>query len=528
MSEDMLKMIIVDDEYLVRQLLKNCIDWNSLGVEILGEASNAQEGIDLAEKVMPDIIFTDIYMPFMDGIEFSRIILDKYPFMKIVVLTGHEEFEYAKRSVKVGVSDFLLKPINDKEIEKTVLKLKEEIKSEKDHTNEYNRLKKQLADNLPHLKEKFFNELLNNSITLEEIKNNLSYFDIKMENDFYQISVVEVTHKDKSKKHSAEDRLILGMHAMDIVAEQFKEDDAYIFYDNSQKIVILNNSPTIDIADRCERLKTILTNRFNCYVCVGIGNDYSKISDIRISYHEACDALNYKIVVGKNEIISYNDINFNKKQSYFQNEHAEMLGFYLKSGLKDKANELIDEIYSDIVNIDSIRVIAANIISIILNVITELDINITDMFKQGASPYDAIFKIDTLPEMKAHLNSLVQITSGTINKINTSRVSKVVKQVQEYIQENYIKTDLSQSNTAKVFYLNPSYLSRIFKKEIGQSFVEYLTKIRMEKAIEYLKETDMKAYQISEKIGIADPNYFCICFKKYSGMSVSDFKNKLN
>ena len=124
-----LKVLIVDDEYLIRNLLKLRINWDEYGMTVVGEASNAREALDMIDEYMPDIIFTDICMPYMDGIEFSKIALERYPDIKILILTGHDEFEYARRSIKIGVSDFILKPINVNEIEKSLLKLKKKIEN---------------------------------------------------------------------------------------------------------------------------------------------------------------------------------------------------------------------------------------------------------------------------------------------------------------------------------------------------------------------------------------------------------------
>jgi len=107
MMNDKIKVLIIDDEYLERNLLKGCIDWNTLGMEIAGEASNANEGFKLIDELKPDVVFTDIKMPGIDGIKFSESILQKYPTIKIVILTGYNDFNYAQKSVKIGISDFL-------------------------------------------------------------------------------------------------------------------------------------------------------------------------------------------------------------------------------------------------------------------------------------------------------------------------------------------------------------------------------------------------------------------------------------
>lgn len=140
------KIVIVDDEYLIRNLIRNCIDWDSLGIEIIGEASNAHECLNLMEKSKPDIVLTDINMPLTNGLDMSKHLLDKYPDVKVIVITGYSEFEYAKRSIRLGISDFLLKPIDDEELKDVVLRLKEKIEKEKAEINEVKNIKETIGD----------------------------------------------------------------------------------------------------------------------------------------------------------------------------------------------------------------------------------------------------------------------------------------------------------------------------------------------------------------------------------------------
>ncbi|MCX7708503.1 MAG: response regulator [Clostridia bacterium] len=533
MSSDLLKVLIVDDEYLVRTLLRNCIRWEEIGFDIAGEASCAQEALELVESIKPDIIFTDICMPYMDGIEFSRVVFEKHPEMKIIILTGYEEFEYAKRSIKIGIADFILKPIHGEEIKKAVLAMKEKIEKERSHTEEYAKLKKQLEENLPFLKEKLLNELIQNNSEKEDMVERLSYFHIAIKSDSFQIAVVEVSLLDSQNTAGEEEKLLLKMQCMELVRQYFREDDhVQVFFDNSQRIVILNSDEAIDMTECCEAIKSMIINRVKCFVCIGIGNLHKGERKISASYKEACNALNYKVVAGKNQVISYSDIDFSSSEHFqYQNDQLESLSFCIKAGMMEKAVEILESFYNEnltgyVVTIDAIRVIASNVISTVLNVITELDIRISDIFHHQGQPYDEVFKLDTLPEIKLYLNNLIVSVMNTVERLQTKRVNKAVKEIQEYISENLTNCELSLSSTAKTFFMNPSYLSRIFKQETGQTFVEYLTKTRMEKAIRLLKETDLKAYQISEKVGITDPHYFGICFKKYTGLSINDFKLK--
>lgn len=532
-SMECLKVLIVDDEHLIRNLMKMRIKWEELGMEIVGEASSAREALDLIDEIIPDIIFTDICMPFMDGIEFSKIVTERFPHIKIVVITGYDEFEYAKRSVKLGVSDFLLKPINDEEIRAVALDLKEKIESERTHQKEYEQLKLQLEESLPYLKEKFLNELLQSELNADEIAEKLSYFKIAMNpgSDFFQTAVAEVSYSQKGTGGGEEERILLAIQCADLIRQTFRNDSfVNVFFDNGRKIVILCNNEEIDLSECCEVIKTLIINKRKCFVCIGIGNKVQGMKNIKVSYGEACDALNYKVVIGKNQVVNYNDITFMKESQWRANfSKSEKLNFYIKAGLRDKAAELIDELFSELFysrrhTIDRMRLEAFDILSACQHVILELNIATSDIWKYSTQPYETVSKLDNLPELKEYLKSLISNIIEKVHSTNEKKANTLIEQIKEYIQKNMHNPDLSLSRVAKEFYISSSYLSRLFKQETTQTFVEYVTKIRIEKAVKLLKETDLKVYQVGEKIGIDDPHYFSIIFKKYTGLSINDFR----
>lgn len=529
MAEDRMKVILVDDEPLVRDLLKRCIDWNSLGLDIVGEAASACEAFGLVEQVEPEIIFTDICMPFMDGIEFSKAVLDKYPRIKIAIITGYEDFEYAQRSIKAGITDFILKPINDEEIIKVAMSIKAKIEAEKAREAEYQRLRQQLEENLPFLRERFFNELLLNKTNNDDIQYKMDYYRVQISSDAFQVGLIEVIDAARGE-NGEEERLLIRLQCLEATKKMFAGMDYInIFLDTGQRITILNNQRGLELAAFAEKLKLNLLNQLPAAISIGVG-EWHPNYDIRSSYREAWQALQYKAIIGKNEVINFRDLEFVKTdQGSFQSEQSDQFSFYLKAGLKKEALDLAEAAFQypttgGRITIDQIRAVGSGIIAAVLNVISDLDIKAADLFGTGSSPYDRLFKLDSLAEIKQYIMEITGSTVELRNQLHRKKVSKVVKEVQEFLLKNFANSELSLTGVAGAFYLNPSYLSRVFKQETNQTFVEYLTQIRMEKAVNLLKSTDLKAYQVAEKVGIADPHYFGICFKKYTGLSVNDYK----
>lgn len=524
----MLKVMIIDDERLVRDLLKACIDWAELGMAIVAESGSAIEGLELVDKVKPDIIFTDICMPVMDGLEFSRKVLEKHPGIKIIILTGHDEFEYAQDSIKLGIVDFLLKPIDDREIRETSLSVKEKLLYERSRIEDHERLKEQLRQNMPYLREKFLNELVQGNVALDTILEKAAYFDISLPEDVFQVAVLELL-SEELEFPDEEKRLILNMSCLAQLRNFFGDKPVNIFFDNHERIVILINDRDIDVCECCESIKEMLVNSLSCSICIGIGNMHHNVDNLHLSYREACDALRYRFISGRNQVISFSDIcPADDEQTQWDCSIMDNYCFYLKSGLKDKAKELVVEVFSELrsksCSEETVRVLSCNFTANALNVLLELGINRQEVFKDGIQPFESIFKLDSLSETEAHIKEISAGVAQAAGRLQGKKARKLIHDVREYINRSFANPELTLSEVARRFYINPSYLSRTFKEEIGMTFIDYLTKQRMERSIRLLHETDKKAYQVAAEVGINDPQYFSVCFKKYTGISVNDFK----
>lgn len=528
-TDEVIKVFIVDDERLVRDLLKNCIDWNELGFSVVGESSNAVEGLEMVDKLEPDLIFTDICMPVMDGLEFGRKVMEKHQEAKIVVLTGHDKFEYAREGIKLGIADFLLKPINDDEIKKTALAMKNEILENKKQREEYLRIKEQLINNMPFLREKFFNELISSNFELYEYEEKMKYFGIETRDDIFQTAVIEISGENVISS-GEESRIIAGLRLREQVEAFFYDKkNIFAFPNSTQRMVVICNDSRVDFYEMCEELKDKLIESLKFNICIGVGNAYGRPDMISNSYREALGALEYKFITGKNQVILFSDIYYTQeKESVQLNELLGSFVFYVRSGLKEKAEEIVDDVFSEarhnIAAKEQLRVISFNFVAGIMNILIETGLSKEEVFSDNEQPFERIIVMETMPEMRNYLGEIIEKCTSIINSNQHKKVRKIFLDVKEYIDSNFNDPEISLSEVAKKFFVNLSYLSKIFKEENGITFVDYLIKLRMDHAIELLKATDQKAYQIAEEVGIKDPHYFSVCFKKYTGVSVNEYR----
>jgi two-component system response regulator YesN len=529
---EILKVLIVDDEHLIRNLIKIKIKWDELGMVSIGEAASAKDALELIETLDTDIIFTDICMPAMDGIEFSRIVALQYPHIKIVVVTGYDEFEYARSSIKLGIADFILKPINSDELMKTLKQLREKILSERLHIKEYNKLKEQLAESLPILREKFLNELLSEELTLEEITQKLDYFKITINSDCntFQVAVVELSSSIKDKQKE-EGKILLSIECTNAIASFFKSDEfILVFLDNRRRIVILSNNDKIDLIECCEILKGMIITRLKCFVSIGIGTKQYGADHIKYSYKEAIDALNCIVFVGKNQVISYSDIRSISDKTYpIDRNRIEKLALFIHAGAKGSALEILEQLFAvpscyDREIMTKMRLEAFDVFSIGQHIMSEQKMNMNEIWQHDMGINDLILKVDNLPELKGYMSEFIGNIASKIEQANNNKACTLIEEVKDYLKTNMSDPEISLSSVAKNFFISSGHLGRLFKQQTSQTFVEYLTEIRMKKAEKLLRETDLKGYQVGEKVGIKDSHYFSIIFKKYTGISINNFR----
>lgn len=541
MKTDYLNVLLVDDEYLIRELLKKRIRWDDLGCKIVGEASCAAEVFDFLEERTVDLIITDINMPKTDGLEMSEKILESYSKIKIIVISGYDKFEYAKSGIKIGIEDYILKPIREEEVERAVLSVKEKLGREKEDEYETEKIRKQLESNLPYLREKLFIDLFKNRWSIEELQEKLRFLKLDLKEAPVQIALIQILFKAE-KKYTEEERLIALMSTVHNVETYFKEYPLlHILVDQKENIAIFCNDSKINLIEECGYLlNNLCKHNANMEITIGISDAKRQIEGTKECYHEAVNALQFKAVLGGNQVICYSDLDIitdRTNQIDIIQENAMLeLQFLIKAGLHEQAVEFVDLLYESIGRYAEfeeqnfamhIRIQTSRMISALFYMTATMDIKFEDMADYEENFFKSIASITTIPQAKQLVLSLIKKLIDHINAVQGNMINDYMEDILEYIQKNMCDYGLTLNKIAAHFYMNPSYLSRVFKQKKGVSFKDYLNKIRMEKALEYIRNTDLKAYEIGEKIGIPDGNYFSTSFKKYMGMSVTDYKKKI-
>lgn len=523
-----LKLLIVDDEKYIRNLLKINIDWNSLDIDICGEASCAEEGLQLVDELQPNIIISDICMDYMDGIEFSKIIKTHYPYTKIILLSGHNEFKYAKRGIEAGVSAYLLKPLEEEKIREVIISLKQAIYQETEKDEELINLKNYLNYNRNFLINNYLNALILPNADIHSAIWQLTYLDVAFQTSFFQIVIFSLNIESDENK---QDSFPLTVKCNQILKELLKpQSNTYIFYDLNHQNILLSNNPHLNLLSQLENIKISLLERLGCNITIGIGQPCNTIKDLRNSYLSALDATHYRIILGNNQIIQYNYLGLKNESSKcnLEDEIAAVITS-VKSCNFETAYKIIDSCISQQLNSDArdiipVKVIISTIVNHLTHLLIQNNLRDTDSFSYCIAANERIFRLETIQELRNMTINLISSIIETQTHLLNNQNNDLINSVLEYLEDNYQNSQITLSSTAKKFFVNSSYLSRLFSQKNNQTFSKFLIELRLKKAAELLISTNLKSYEIATDVGFNDAKYFNKSFKNYYSVTTSEYR----
>lgn len=525
-----LKLLIVDDEYLIRQYIRNCVDWEKLGYTIVGELGTAQGALQLAKEMKPDVVLTDICMPGLDGLSFTGLLKDICPNVRVIAVTGHDDFEYAQRGIRVGLDNYLLKPIDEKELESVVLEVRESILSKRSQDELFRELSDYRRQNEPIVREYYLKKLLEPELHQEFLFEKAINSLLPGREEFFQIAVV--SYDDFSQ-------ILLGSEIKKgnsqwmcrYLEEKVKDRDIYWVTDKFEHMVILCREEEYPWDTFMAELDEAWKKMFHFPIYYGIGDGQQSVRDVYKSYMEANNRLNSAIVFGDNQYQKEKMYSrFEGMVSSITMEELKKLYTYIETDSPAQMENLINIWFEKWTNINFmdlfyLKLQLLNTVFYIYSMNTKEDASF-DFQKDYKEYYQRIYQIPTLKLLKECFLDMCRKIMSMFHDEKSVRPSGLIYAVKEYIAAHLSDMELSLAGTAEKFYLNSSYLSRIFKQEAGVSFVEYVNALRIEKAKSLLLDTDLKIYEIAEKVGIANANYLGIIFKKALGCTPYEYRTK--
>ena len=533
----MYRILLVDDEILVRDAIKENIDWKGIDCELVGDCENGKEAVEFIKKHPVDIVLTDILMPYMDGMELSSFLHDNYPEIVIVIFSGFGEFEYAKKAIKYGVSEYLLKPVTATELTEVIEKMKEKV--------EQQRLEKTKMDVLAQNSEKYRkNKQMIRSKNIEALVNcttdvnasierledmgidisaaayRVALFDIDLYSGMYQLDT-------EKQQESALMAFVLFNISDEIVT---RENAGIAYQEGSNRVCILfrenwSRNFTVKTKEICLEIQQKTKEVMGFDVSMGIGKWVKKPEELVQSHDMAERMLQYRYLLGGNLLIDMEEQH--PVQEIAIDENLSELKEAMKTGQKEQVDQILYDIETAIrqalMEKSRACMYLQQVIRTMDNACEDVSADM-DRIREGRDELlrqvtDQKFFEDACKVVQKHTDRIFAILS----EMNTSSSERQARLAIDYIQKNYMEPDLSLNSICSYLNISTSYFSTIFKDETGETFTEALIRTRMEKAKELLENTTMKNYEIAEKVGFSDPHYFGISFKKMTGYTPTEY-----
>ncbi|OKP98686.1 response regulator [Paenibacillus sp. P46E] len=522
-------VMIVDDESIFREYLRGVLDWDTLGFEISIEAKNGVEALELCTAHPVDIALIDITMPFMDGLELTRKLKEQYPEMSIVLITGHNEFEYARTALKLGVEDYILKPFSKDELMLTLLKLQQEHQKVQKENLTY-------KENQQLVKDSFLNQLISGDcmLTHEEIMTRLGQYNIHIQSPVFVVACIEIDHIDR-KWEKISERLLMKYAVTNILNETL--DDSWkhhIFNGPEGRIIGLiehvdHHNPMASFLDGYRRLGELIKKYLNFTITIGIGRSKQGFKDIHDSYQEALIALQNKFVLGHDRVITYESVAAEiGQQAFYPVEVNEKLLIQLRMRNSEGVQHILDGVFDSILerrlSIEHVYVICIGLIAVNLAYITESGHPVEECFGENFFPYNEIRKFESLEMTFEWIKELFHKAIRYTGQYKNTRAAKIAQSAKAYIEQCYPDPELQLEQVAQHVFINASYLRAVFKKEFGMTLSDYITQYRMKKAKEQLGQGGLRLSDIAESVGYSDAGYFSKSFKKFYGYSPSEYE----
>lgn len=538
----MLKLMIVDDELYFREALKLSLPWNDLGFEICGEAKNGADALDQLESLKPDIVLADINMPVMDGLEFAQSVKEQGINTKIVILTGYSEFNYAKQAVRLGVQNYLLKPIDEEELSNTLIQIKNVIDKESKTKIEFDRLKLQVKESMPILKDKFLNELIqgNSILKADEINRRMEYLKINILSEYYQVATIELDHK-MNPEWNEDDKQLWKFAVVNITTEILEDFFTFeLCCDNQDRICVLvgygsnGKAATEFLTARLEQIIDAVWMYLKIPITIGVGSKTMDVGNSSISYKESLIALKNRLIIGNNKVIPYSSISDSGlRGNLFTAEHRNQLLMHLRMMNMEAVDTFIGQVFDMIrskgINPELIFVICIDMMSVCLEFIAEMGQSFESVFSGGRlNIIDEIQCKKSLDEMESWIKGIFKYVISRVRKNRSSKASKIIEEIKSYIEENYHRDSLGIDELAMHLFVNYGHLCFVFKREMGLTINEYLTEFRIKKAKQLIDEGNRLVLDVASRVGYADPNYFGKCFKKYYGLAPSKYIDSIS
>lgn len=523
----MYKVFFVDDEIIVREGVRTSINWTDTNFTLVGEAPDGEIALSMIQEIKPDILVTDIKMPFMDGLELSTKVKKNLPWIKIIILSGHDEFNYAKKAISIGVEEYLLKPFSANDLMQALEKVSHIIdKENQEHTTikAFNH-DKQSNDDLNI--DQWFSDLIVGLHSTDKVLSEAEKYNVNLDAKYFSTIIFQVdTHAENYKE------LLTIKSILAPITKNWTE--ANLFSISMDKLVLLicdDNSKNLEEKSftYAQAIKHEIEIHTSCTTTAIISNIVDKLLQISKAYTDADRMLFTLGPIAQGKITSFNDIQSKQPVKILELSGDPLTDRLQYSTLADV--EKIAKEYLDLLNENNVQFMVMSyylFVDIIVScskIITKLggqpNLIIPDVLQQE----NIMQAVSTKENFKISVQKLLERVIQFRDSNMGSKYTDIISKAKQYIETHYADPNISLQSTANQVGFSPNHFSTIFSQETGTSFIDYLTSVRIFNAKKLLKSTNKRSTEIAYETGFNDPHYFSFIFKKHIGYTPTEYRN---
>ena len=531
----MYSVFLVEDEMLIRDGLKGSFPWESYGFAYVGDAADGEMALPLIRQTKPDVLITDIRMPFMDGIALSKIVKKELPNTRIIIISGFDDFSYAQEAISIGVDNYLLKPITKDKLAEVMLEIKVKLDKENEKDSYLEQFKQESQEYEEFARVRFFNQLVSGTMSVSDVYEKSKELGLDLDATNYNLVLLDfspmtgVIQAPVYSKHMA--------RLSDQLMQYFKCCLEYIVFHvslDTYAIIIKGDGETIrrhttNCIENIERRCLVFEDEINWYLAEGL--QVTRFGEFAASYDKAARKLSCRYMNPKGHIFTDDDLKALESRN-LENDSTTIDQHLVALFLENAMTEEIGPFLENLVPGATGEALQSNLFCQYFAM--TMYMCVCDYIKKvGKEPENVLN-----PNIRARLQSVdaksvlalvaemfekaISLREGESDKQYKNQLSLAMK----YVDENYFDTNLNLNEVAKKVNISPSYLSAMFSRETETTFIEYVTSKRMEKAKDLLINTEEKTSVISERVGYKDPHYFGYIFKKTYGLSPKEYRTK--
>ena len=520
------KVFLVEDEIVTREGIRDNVHWEASGFQFCGEAPDGEIALSLLEAARPDVLITDIRMPFMDGLQLSKIVRERMPGVKVVILSGHDEFEYAQAAIKLGVTEYLLKPVSVQDMHGVLHRLAAQLEREQREQADLRRLQAQIEEGRTALRESLFLKLVMGTISAAEAIEQGQALGIDLVARWYLVALVRV-RRDGGPQPSREQ--CRRMEQI-VTAVAGSNPDVFLLRRNAEELVmILKGHVPEYLQEEGGYLLSSIRRRAQeagCELAVGMGAPNPHLRDL---YHSFVEALSDIQTVQGQGSDRGADGSAEADRAELLKVDKAAVDHYLRYGVKEEVDDFLAALVRNLGPTAQRSPLIKNylLMSVVVaaaQFVHELGGDIAQVVPDLHAAEEMLTVIQTVDEIRKPARRILLAALAFRDKDLNEPYAAMMRRVKQYLAEHYRDPNLSLQEVAGQISLSPNHFSTVFGQEAGANFKSYLTAIRIAKAKELLRATTLRPSEIALEVGYNDPHYFSYVFRKHTGLTPTEFR----